>query len=211
MVLPIALLIANISGSIVQSNQTHLIVNSGNEWSLFNLVTIVFGIVSAAGIIGALCLSIVSTRNGIRQHRELLDLQKQSFLDQKQFSDYERLIEVYQVFNNDQEREARKHIYRAYGLYHAHYSGTKTSQKKMYKPARFTQEGPYEDIFTDPVVTSKYNNIYEDVERVRATFNHVGSLLEGKLIQEEPLMNGLWHTGRVCWICLQQNIMIERD
>lgn len=150
-------------------------------------------------------------KNGIRQHSQLLELQKQSFIDQKQFSDYERLIEVYAVFNNQQEREARKNIYRAYGLYRAYYSGSKTSQKKMYKPKHFTQEGQYEDIFTDPVVTSKYNNIYEDVERVRATFNHVGSLLKGKLIQEEPLMNGLWHTGRVCWICLEQNIMIERD
>lgn len=53
MVLPIALLIANISGSIVQSNQTHLIVNSGNEWSPLNIVTIIVSIISAAGIIGS--------------------------------------------------------------------------------------------------------------------------------------------------------------
>jgi ribosomal protein L40E len=114
------------------------------------------------------------------------------------------------VINSYEERQARKNIYRAYGLYHEYYS-SKGKQKNVYTPINFKRSKQYDDIFTDPIVTSKYNNIYENVERVRATFNHVGSLLEAGLIQKEPLMNGLWHTGRVCWICLKDNIVIERD
>jgi hypothetical protein len=55
----------------------------------------------------------------------------------------------------------------------------------------------YEDIFTDPIVTTKHSKIQEDVERVRATFDRIGSLFDIGLIPETPLLKGLWGTGSV--------------
>ena len=49
------------------------------------------------------------------------------------------------------------------------------------------------------------------MERVRSTFDHIGALYNSNLILKDPLLKTLWGTGRVCWICLAQNIFIERD
>ena len=40
---------------------------------------------------------------------------------------------------------------------------------------------------------------------------NIGSLFGHNLIPEEPLLEAMWGSGRVCWICLKDNIMIERD
>jgi hypothetical protein len=76
MMLSIVLVIANISGTIIQSNQTHLIVSTGNDWSTVSVVTIV-------GIIGALLFSGYTVWKGIKDrqaaqvsHQESIEAQK---------------------------------------------------------------------------------------------------------------------------------------
>jgi len=53
--------------------------------------------------------------------------------------------------------------------------------------------------------------LQQDVERVRSTFDHIGALYNSNLIPKDLLLKTLWGTARVCWICLAQNIFIERD
>lgn len=71
------------------------------------------------------------------------------------------------------------------------------------------------DIFRDPLVLEQMKikdfELHQDVERVRATFDHIGALFQSDFIPKDPLLKALWGTGRVCWICLAQNIFIERD
>jgi len=60
----IPLLVANISGTIVQNNQTHLIINTGND-----PVTTFVNVLTAIGIIVALGVSIYTLRKGIEDSR----------------------------------------------------------------------------------------------------------------------------------------------
>src|SRR4029078_13527826 len=71
------------------------------------------------------------------------------------------------------------------------------------------------DIFRDPLVLNEVNmkksELQQSVETVRATFDEIGAMFASKLIPKDALLKALWGTGRVCWICLAQNIFIERD
>jgi hypothetical protein len=36
-------------------------------------------------------------------------------------------------------------------------------------------------------------------------------MFASKVIPKDAILKALWGTGRVCWICLAQNILIEQD
>jgi serine phosphatase RsbU (regulator of sigma subunit) len=59
--------------------------------------------ITAGGVIGALLISFFS------------------FISQRRHSNYERLVEVYKMINDFEQREARKSIYRAYRIYTERY------------------------------------------------------------------------------------------
>jgi len=141
-----------------------------------------------------------------------------AFLSQRKHSNYQRLIEVYKLVNNFEEREARKNIYEAFRIYMEHHykKGLKIGGKMYFsKNLRKFKGEAFLDIFRDPLVLEqmkiKESELQQDVERVRATFDHIGALFQNKLIPKDALLKALWGTGRVCWICLAQNIFIERD
>ena len=125
---------------------------------------------------------------------------------------------MFKLVNNFEEREARKNIYEAFRIYMEHHykKGFKISGQMYWAKnlGRFRGE-VFLDIFRDPfvLVQMKLNEfeLQQDVERVRATFDQIGALFQSDLIPKDALLKTLWGTGRVCWICLAQNIFIERD
>jgi hypothetical protein len=141
-----------------------------------------------------------------------------TLLSQRKHSKYQRLIEVYKLVNTFEEREARKNVYEAFRIYMEHHyrKGIKIGGKMYFSKnlRRFKGEA-FLDIFRDPVVLEEMKvkgiRLQQDVERVRSTFDHIGVLYNSNLVPKEPLLKALWGTGRVCWICLAQNIFIERD
>jgi hypothetical protein len=120
--------------------------------------------------------------------------------------------------NTFEEREARKRIHDAFKLYmEYHYrKGFKISGRMYWAKnlPRYKGEA-FLDIFRDPDVLDHLNlnefELQQDVERVRDTFDQIGALFQGSLIPKDALLRVLWSTGRVYWICLAQNIFIERD
>jgi hypothetical protein len=122
------------------------------------------------------------------------------------------------MVNSLEEREARKNVYDAFRIYmQRHYkNGLKISGKMYFAKNLIKFRGDaFLDVFRDPVVLNelkiKEYVLQQDVERVRATFDHIGALFTRNLIEKELVLNALWGTGRICWICLAQNIFIERD
>lgn len=156
--------------------------------------------ITAAGVIAALLVSASALRS------------------QRKHSDYQRLVEVFKLVNNFEEREARKNIYEAFRIYMEHHykKGFKISGQMYWAKnlGRFRGE-VFLDIFRDPFVLEQMKlnefELQQDVERVRATFDQIGALFQSDLIPKDALLKTLWGTGRVCWICLAQNIFIERD
>jgi hypothetical protein len=156
--------------------------------------------ITAGGVIVALLISLFT------------------FLSQRKHSNYQRLIEVYKLVNNFEEREARKNVYEAFRIYMEHHykKGFKIGGKMYFsKNLRKFKGEAFLDIFRDPLVLEEMKikefELQQDVERVRATFDHIGAMFQSNLIPKDPLLKTLWGTCRVCWICLAQNICIERD
>jgi len=182
--------IAYMSTSLLQGNISEIV---SNFWLFAQIIT-------AIGVIGALIVSFYTYHNHGRD------------------SKFQRLIEVYKLVNTFEEREARKNIYEAFRIYMEHHykKGMKIGGKMHFSKnlGRFKGEA-FLDIFRDPLVLAAMNmkeiELQQDVERVRATFDHIGTVFESNLIPKDPLLKTLWGTGRVCWICLAQNIYIERD
>lgn len=94
----ISFLVANISGTIVQNNQTHLIVNSGTD-----PVTTAVNIATAVGVAVAIAISILTFRKAIND------------------SKFQRLADIYKLTNTPELREARKNIFNAYNFYRKKY------------------------------------------------------------------------------------------
>jgi hypothetical protein len=156
--------------------------------------------ITAAGVIGALFISI------------------SGFLFQRRHSNYQRLIEVYKLVNDFEQREARKSVYEAFRIYMKHYykDGLKIGGKTYWAENLNNLKGnAFLDIFRDPVVLNEMNikesELQQEVESVRATFDEIGAMFASNLVPKKALLKALWGTGRVCWICLAQNILIERD
>ncbi len=215
------MLILNIAGTIVGSNQTHLIINTNNTDSLQTAVDIF----TVIGIIAAILFSLYTLNKGNKDGKQIQEFQSKSIkaqIDlvetQERLSKFQRLIEVYDMNNTFKQREARKNIYTAYRTYRKiHYKDGINVDGKIYDPKNLVQykDKKFEDVFRDTAVLAELkmteSKLQQDVERVRATFDHIGALFESSLIPEEPLLRALWGTGRVCWLCLEDNIMIERD
>jgi hypothetical protein len=141
-----------------------------------------------------------------------------TLISQKRYNNYQRLIEIFAMDNTIEEREARKNVYDAFRIYmERHYkNGLKISGKMYFAKNLVKFKGDaFLDIFRDPVVLDELKirefELQQDVERVRVTFDHIGALFAIDLIDKVLVLNALWGTGRVCWICLAQNIFIERD
>ena len=156
--------------------------------------------ITAAGVIVALLVSLIS------------------FLSQRRHSNYQRLIEVYKMINDFEQREARKNVYRAFRIYmERHYENGLKIGGKTYFVRNLTEHigTTFLDIFRDPLVLQEMKleefELQQDVEAVRAMFDHIGALFASNLIPKKPLLKSLWGAGRVCWISLAQNILIERD
>jgi hypothetical protein len=156
--------------------------------------------ITAAGVIGALFISLYG------------------FLYQKRHSNYQRLIEVYKMVNDFEQREARKSVYAAFNIYMKHYykDGLKMGGKTYWAENLSSFKGKaFLDIFRDPLVLNEMNmkefELQQDVETVRATFDEIGAMFASNLVPKDALLKALWGTGRVCWLCLAQNIFIERD
>ena len=167
---------------------------------IFSIIKDYAQTITASGVIVALLISLFT------------------FLSQRKHSNYQRLIEVYKLVNNFEEREARKNVYEAFRIYMEHHykKGFKIGGKMYFsKNLRKFKGEAFLDIFRDPLVLEEMKikefELQQDVERVRATFDHIGALFQSNLIPKDPLLKTLWGTCRVCWICLAQNIFIERD
>ena len=157
-------------------------------------------VITATGVIGALFISLFG------------------FLYQRRHSNYQRLIEIFKMINDFEQREARKSVYTAFRIYMKRYynDGLKIGGKTYFAENLPSFKGNvFLDIFRDPEVLNemqlKENELQQDVEVVRATFDYIGALFATNTIVRKPLLKALWGTGRVCWICLAQNIFIERD
>lgn len=167
---------------------------------IFSIIRDYAQTITAGGVIAALLISFFS------------------FLSQRRHSNYQRLIEVYKMINDFEQREARKSVYKAFRIYmERHYKNGLKIGGKMYFAEKLThfKDKAFLDIFRDPVVLHEMKvkefELQQDVEAVRATFDHIGALFASNLIPKKPLLKALWGTARVCWICLAQNISIERD
>lgn len=167
---------------------------------IFSIIRDYAQTITAGGVIAALLISL------------------SSFLSQRRHSNYQRLIEVYKMINDFEQREARKSVYKAFGIYMEHHykKGFKIGGKMYWAKNLATFRGEvFLDIFRDPVVLREMKleefELQQDVEAVRTTFDHIGALFASNLIPKKALLKALWGTGRVCWICLAQNIFIERD
>jgi hypothetical protein len=167
---------------------------------IFSIIKDYAQTITAGGVIVALLISLFT------------------FLSQRKHSNYQRLIEVYKLVNNFEEREARKNVYEAFRIYMEHHykKGFKIGGKMYFsKNLRKFKGEAFLDIFRDPLVLEEMKikefELQQDVERVRATFDHIGAMFQSNLIPKDPLLKTLWGTCRVCWICLAQNIFIERD
>jgi hypothetical protein len=167
---------------------------------IFSIIKDYAQTITAGGVIVALLISLFT------------------FLSQRKHSNYQRLIEVYKLVNNFEEREARKNVYEAFRIYMEHHykKGFKIGGKMYFsKNLRKFKGEAFLDIFRDPLVLEEMKikefELQQDVERVRATFDQIGAMFQSNLIPKDPLLKTLWGTCRVCWICLAQNIFIERD
>jgi hypothetical protein len=167
---------------------------------IFSIIKDYAQTITAGGVIVALLISLFT------------------LLSQRKHSNYQRLIEVYKLVNNFEEREARKNVYEAFRIYMEHHykKGFKIGGKMYFsKNLRKFKGEAFLDIFRDPLVLEEMKikefELQQDVERVRATFDHIGAMFQSNLIPKDPLLKTLWGTCRVCWICLAQNIFIERD
>jgi len=156
--------------------------------------------ITAGGVIAALLISFFS------------------FISQRRHNNYERLVEVYKMINDFEQREARKSVYTAFRIYMERYynDGLKIGGKTYFAGKLPECKGKvFLDVFRDPEVLHemqlKENELQQDVESVRATFDHIGALFATNVKPKKPLLKALWGTGRICWICLAQNIFIERD
>ncbi len=110
------MLILNLTGTVVGSNQSHVLINS-NKDSLEN--TIVDGF-NVGGIIAALSISIITLRKGMKEGKQIQEFQAKSVEAQNELvetqdrlSKFQRLIEVCDMNNTFKQREARKNIYNA--------------------------------------------------------------------------------------------------
>jgi len=213
----ISFLVANISGTIVQSNQTHLIVNSGND-----LVTTAGNIATVVGVVIALAVSIITLWKGNRDSNELRRVQEETI----QQSKFQRLADVYKLTNNRKLREARKNIFNAYNFYmKKHYTSPGTLNYISYNKTGKTYTAvnlenlkgmKFDDIYTDPPTLEhldekKRNRLQKDIELVRATLDNIGTLFNQDLIPEEALLQETWGVGIYCWDALKDQISIERD
>jgi hypothetical protein len=145
--------------------------------------------------------------------------QRRTVNTQENNSKHQRLIEVYNLNNDVENREARKNIYKAYKIYKSRYykDGEKIGGKTY--TAKYQKElidKKYDNIFSDPKVLAelgeaKTKTIQQDVERVRATLDHIGALFNNKLIPKEALMKAMWGVVIYCWDALEHQIYIERD
>jgi hypothetical protein len=156
--------------------------------------------ITAVGVIGALFISLFG------------------LLYQRRHSNYQRLIEIFKIINDFEQREARKSVYTAFRIYMKRYynDGLKIGGKTYFAEKLPAYKGNvFLDVFRDPEVLNemqlKENELLQDVEAVRAMFDYIGALFATNTIPRKPLLKALWGTGRVCWICLAQNIFIERD
>jgi hypothetical protein len=156
--------------------------------------------ITALGVIGALLISFFSV------------------ISQRRHNNYERLVEVYKMINDFEQREARKSIYKAYRIYMKRYynDGLKIGGKTYFAKNLPAYKGNvFLDVFRDPEVLKemqlKEDELQQDVEAVRATFDHIGALFATKTVPIKPLLKAIWGTAIVSWICLAQNIFIERD
>lgn len=156
--------------------------------------------ITALGVIAALLISFFS------------------YISQRRHNNYERLVEVYKMINDFDQREARKSVYTAFRIYTERYynDGLKIGGKTYFAQKLPAYKGKvFLDVFRDPLVLQemqlKESELQQDVEAVRATFDYIGALFATNVIPKKPLLKALWGTGRVCWICLAQNIFIERD
>jgi hypothetical protein len=210
----IALLVANISGTIVQSNQTHLIINSGNDP--------VTSVITALGIGVAIVVSILTLIKASKDSNELRKVQEETIRQSK----FQRLADVYKLTNTPELREARKNIFNAFKIYkNKHYSEDKTLKSTSYNKTGKTYTAinlqelkgrNFDDIYTDPFTLEqlddkKRNSLQPDIELVRATLDNIGTLFNQHLIPEEPLLQETWGVGVYCWDALKDQISIERD
>lgn len=167
---------------------------------IFSIIKDYAQTITAGGVIAALLISF------------------SGYLSQRRHNNYERLAEVYKMFNDFEQREARKSLYRAFRIYMQRYynDGLKIGGKTYFAEKLHDYKGKvFLDIFRDPEVLNemqlKENELQQDVESVRAAFEHIGALFATNVIPKKPLLKALWATGRICWLCLAQNIFIERD
>ena len=167
---------------------------------IFSIINDYAQTITAAGVIAALLISFVG------------------FISQRRQNNYERLVEVLKMINDFEQREARKSVYTAFRIYIERYynDGLKIGGKTYFAEKLPAYKGKvFLDVFRDPEVLSemqlKENELQQDVEAVRAMFDHIGALFATNTIPKKPLLKALWGTGRMCWICLAQNIFIERD
>ena len=156
--------------------------------------------ITAVGVIAALLISFFT------------------FISQRRHNNYERLVEVLKMINDFEQREARKTVYTAFKIYMRRYynDGLKIGGKTYFADKLPALRGNvFLDVFRDPEVLNemqlKENELLQDVKAVRATFDHIGALFATNSIPKKPFLKALWRTARVCWICLAQNIFIERD
>jgi hypothetical protein len=188
-ILTTVLIIANISGNLIQLQE--------KPTGQIDLNTIIIASIAAGAVLVSIYFGWRQTRHG----------------------NFQRLIEVYKMINDPEGREARKNIYNAYRTYYKRYfddwDGDLEHEWKTYTSENIRVGSVYADIFTDEEVLNELNiekdKLIQDVESVRATFDHIGALVKNKLVPKKPLLDALWGTARTCWVCLRDNIMIERD
>jgi hypothetical protein len=213
----ISFLVANISGTIVQSNQTHLIINSGND-----LVTTAGNIATVVGVGIALAVSIITLWKGNKDSTELRRVQDETIRQSK----FQRLADVYKLTNSPKLREARKNIFHAYNFYmKKHYASSgmlvcmsynKTGKTYTAVNLENLKGTKFDDIYTDPPTLEHLdeenkNRLRQDIELVRATLDNIGTLFNQDLIPEEALLQETWGVGIYCWDALKDQIYIERD
>src|SRR5678816_4778325 len=131
--------------------------------------------ITACGVILALFISIFA------------------LVSSRKHSKFQTLMEVYKLVNSFEEREARKNVYEAFRIYMEHHykKGIKIGGKMYLSKNLIKFKGDaFLDIFRDPVVLeqmkTKAIGVQQDVERVRATFDHIGVLYNSCLLYTSP-------------------------
>jgi hypothetical protein len=166
---------------------------------IFSIIKDYAQTITAGGVIAALLISFFS------------------FISQRRHNNYERPVEVYKMINDFEQREARKSVYTAFRIYMERYYNDRLKiGGKTYFASKLPEcKGKvFLDVFRDTEVLRemqlKENELQQDVESVRATFDHIGALCNQRHTKKAIVRSPLG-TGRICWICLAQNIFIERD